>query len=121
MIPAFRGESVTRLRAVASDNGYGGIEADWTTPEELSLAGCGLAPITVEELLAAGRDAAEDAWTLYAPQADVRHSDRIQRATGETFEVDGHPNVWRSPHTGREPGMTVRMRRIAGPALGVAP
>lgn len=113
-IPSLHGETVVRLRGAETTNGYGNTEIDWSDPDRLSIAGCGLAPLAGEELADRGRQGVEDAWTLYAPfGADIDHKDRIATSHG-TFDVDGQPGPWVSPLSGRRHGLTATLRRIEG-------
>lgn len=113
-IPSIHGATVTRLRGDKVDDGYGGEAIDWSTPAELKIDGCGMAPLAGEELTDRGRQGVEDAWTLYAPYgADITAKDRIVSPWG-TFEVDGAPSPWVSPLSGRRHGLTVTLRWIDG-------
>lgn len=108
------GETVTRLRGTTESDGYGGTRTDWSDPDELDIYPCAVAPLVEEELLARGREGITEAWTVYAPyKSDIRASDRI-RYDGMDFDVDGVPGNWRSPFTGSEFGMAVRIVRIEG-------
>lgn len=113
--PFVHGETVVRLRAVEATNAYGDIERDWANAAEARIDGCALAPTVEQEFHQPGRDGVEVGWTLYAPYAaDVTAYDRIEHHRYGMFEVDGEPGLWRSPFTGREAGMTVRLRRVEG-------
>lgn len=106
------GIAVTRLRGVKVADGYGGETIDWSAPVSVRINNCAIAPLVEPEVLQAGQQATIEAWTLYAPHSDIRHNDRIEVDGFGLFEVDGDPGLWRSPYTGRKPGMTVRLRRI---------
>lgn len=55
--------------------------------------------------------------TIYAPfESDVQASDEIVIPAGEAiqagiYQVDGNPQRWKSPFTGRTPGMVIRLTR----------
>lgn len=52
--------------------------------------------------------------TFYAePDADVRRTDRLE-TEGRLWAVDGDPMAWRSPVTGRRPGLQVNLRSVRG-------
>jgi hypothetical protein len=108
------GVTVTRLRGDTVDDGYNGSRIDWTTPDELEIPGCALAPRVEPELRDDGRQGVFHAWTLYMPYgADIAAHDRVDTPQG-LFEVEGEPGDWRSPYTGREHGATVHLQRIDG-------
>ena len=108
------GETVTRRRGQTVDN-YGTQTVDWSQPStDITIAGCAVAPSTTDELIAAGREGPIFDATLYAPfGADIGWRDRIVCSFG-VFDVDGEPSPWKSPFTGWEPGVAVRLKRVAG-------
>lgn len=109
-----RGETVTRLRGTEVEDGYGGVRFDFTDPDELDIVGCGVAPLTAEELRDRGRQGTERGWTVYGPHgADVEFTDRV-RIRGEVFEVEGGARDWESPHTGRRAGSVFAAFAIDG-------
>lgn len=108
------GITVTRLRAPLVPDGYGGTERDWNAPDSLEVGPCAVAPLVEDEAHQRGRVGVTEAWTLYAPyDADIEAHDRIVHE-GRTFDVDGDPGRWRSPFSGREHGMAVRLVRQEG-------
>lgn len=50
---------------------------------------------------------------LLPPDTSVTAVDAVDVA-GQRFEVDGMPNVWTSPLTGRQFGVEVRLKRVTG-------
>ena len=111
--PFRRGYTATRLRAAMASDGYGGAALSWNEPDRLAICGCAGAPGAGEENHTLGRDAITETWTLYAPLADVVARDRVETPHG-VFEVDGPAGRWVSPFTGREAGMTIRLRVVEG-------
>lgn len=108
------GVTVTRLRATAVDDGYNGTRLDWTTPDELDIPGCGLAPRAEEEQRERSRQGLTEGWTLYCPyDADIAFQDRVVTSQG-TYEVEGSLLPWRNPFTGREAGATIHLRVVEG-------
>ena len=93
MLPGIANETVIRLRATATDNGYGDSGLDWTAPATLSIEGCSVQPLDGQEVLL-DRDAVVSRWKLYAPlTADITSTDRI-RHRGVDYEVDGSIQDW---------------------------
>lgn len=110
------GETATRLRAAAVTDPYSGEvdDRDWSTPDELAIPGCGFDPGGTTELIEVGRAAVLTQPTLFAPaDADIGPADRIE-IRSRTWEVDGDPALWRSPFTGWEPGLVVKLRLFEG-------
>jgi hypothetical protein len=54
------------------------------------------------------------AWVqMYCPPgSDIKNSDRVKLPNGRTYTVDGDPVTWRSPYTGKQPGMVVRLKGV---------
>lgn len=109
-----KGVTVTRLRAAKVDDGYNGVRLDWSHPDRLDIPGCAMAPRVEDERRQQGRQGVLEAWTAYLPYgSDVTFEDRLLTPHG-TFEVEGAPNPWRNPYTGRQAGMTVYLQRVDG-------
>lgn len=109
-----KGEPVVRLRGVEVTDRYGATVLDWTSPSELVIDGCALAPRMGGENHDAGRQGVIIGWTLLAPTgSDIGPKDRIQ-ARGFVHEVDGQPEPWVSPFTDWAPGIEIALRRIEG-------
>lgn len=53
---------------------------------------------------------------LLPPDTDAQALTAIDALSvaGQMFEIDGVPNVWASPLTGRQFGVEVRLRRVTG-------
>lgn len=110
-----KGETVTRLRATTTSDGYGGTVLDWTTPTEATIEGVALAPRTGEEIHGPGRAGVIIGFTLYCDyDADITYEDRIRRADGAVYEFEGQPGQWDNPFSGYEHGMTGALRRVEG-------
>lgn len=110
------GETVVRQRATSADNPYSGEagDTDWTTPGLLTITGCAFDPGGSLEPTEQGRTAVITQPTLYAPpNSDVLAGDRLV-VRGRTWDVDGDPADWRSPFTGWEPGMAIKLKAVEG-------
>lgn len=111
------GETVVRLRAATTEDPYSGESdgaLDWSNPTELTITGCGFDPGGSFENTEARRDAITTQPTLYAPaDADITANDRVQ-VRSLTYDVQGHPALWRSPFTGWTPGIAVTLRLFEG-------
>lgn len=107
------GETVTRLRSTSVTNRYGGADKDWTDPDEVTIAGCAVAP-RLEGEVTDGREGVVIGWTVFAPaDADVLATDRL-RIRSVDHDVDGQPGEWLSPYTGTPKGLEIRTRRVDG-------
>lgn len=110
------GEIATRLRgeAVADPYSAEATALSWDDPDELEIPGCGFDPGGSLEPVEVGRAAVITQPTLYAPaDADVLAGDRVE-VRSLTWEVDGDPALWRSPFTGWEPGLVVKLKKVSG-------
>lgn len=113
------GETVTRLRGVASANPYSAAptDVDWANPTSLVIEGVAFDPGGSAEPISAESDMRVITQpTIYDPSyADVTAGDRVVRAlTGKTYEVDGDPAQWRSPYTGWAPGQVIKLKIVEG-------
>lgn len=110
------GETVTRQRGMAVTDPYSGTASgiDWTTPNELTIDGCGFNPGDSSEPVQTARGAVVTTPEVYAPaDADVLPGDRLV-VRGYTFEVDGRPKRWISPFTGWAPGLVIALKEVDG-------
>ena len=106
-------QTVTRRRATTTTDRYGNTVANWSTPAELAIDGCIVAPDTNAETNDLGRQGVLVGWSLFRhSDADIEALDRIVTADG-TFEVDGEPARWSSPHSALR-GIDVQLRRMEG-------
>lgn len=107
-------EAVTRLRAGdgGTDRHHNPVQ-DWDDPDELEIPDCSVAPRYSDEERGQGREGVVIGLTVYVRRTvDVVATDRIV-ARGDTWQVDGDPADWRSPHTNRR-GMQIQLRRVEG-------
>lgn len=110
------GETVTRLRATTTSNPYSGDSdrLDWTDPDTLDIPGCGVNPGGSNEPTQDARHAVITQPEVYAPAgADVLAGDRLL-VRSRTFDVDGDPQDWRSPFTGWQPGLVIKLKIVEG-------
>lgn len=107
------GETITVLRPTDTEDRYHNVVQDWSDPERTDVEGCAVAPSSSSEDNA-NRQGVVAGLTVYAPaDADIRHTDRVE-VRGLVYEVDGTPNDWRSPFSGRRPGLEVALKRVEG-------
>lgn len=109
------GETVYRLRAELTVDGYGDRAPDWSDPARMALMGAAVAPQSQREDLI-GRDATLTTATVYVRASalvDVRASDRME-VRGVVFDVDGEPQEWVSPFSGRRQGWVIPLKRVVG-------
>jgi len=106
-------ETVTRLRAAEAGTDRRG-NAEPGEPTRLDIDGCAVAPRGQGENRTEGRQAVTSGWTVYAPTgADVLATDQVE-VRGVVYEVDGEPADWRSPFSGRRPGLVFDVVRVEG-------
>lgn len=107
-------EMVVRIRAGASTttDGYGNPVAGADAERELPTLG--IAPRVSSEFNEPGRTAVIVGLTVFFPGGtDVLSTDRF-RVRGTVYEVVGEAGDWRSPFTGRRPGIEVALKRVMG-------
>lgn len=110
------GETVTRLRRYAETDPYSGEveEVSWEDAYELEVAGCAFNPGVSSEPLEVGRNAVITRPEVYAPAgSDILAGDRLV-VRDLTYEVAGDVADFRSPFTGWQPGIVVRLERVDG-------
>jgi hypothetical protein len=106
------GESVTRLRPVAS--GTDRYENPTFTDSSTTLTGAAFAPGGAVEPVEVGRASVVTSPSLYfRSTVDLLATDRVV-VRGITYTVEGDPAVWVSPFTGETRGVSVSLRRVAG-------
>ena len=87
---------------------------DLTETPRGSIHQCGVAPETsVEDN--DKREQVDTRATVYAPYSvvQVRAGDKV-RVNDKLWHVDGDPEEWASPFTGRKPGRVIRIRQVRG-------
>jgi hypothetical protein len=111
------GETITVRRPASPGTSPRG---DPLPATEHTVAGCVIAPQVSIGQNASGeivdrRDTVITGLALFAPpNADIRPTDRIVRADGTVWEVEGEPGDWLSPFTGWHPGIQLGIRRVTG-------
>lgn len=111
--PFAYGTTVTVQRATPVVDRYGNSRPG-TYTDHHTIAGCGIAPRTSDDLTDRGRLGVVVGLTMFAPyDADLLSSDRVV-VGGETYETVGDPGQWRSPLTGWQPGLEIALRRVEG-------
>jgi len=109
----FRNSETITVRRPASPAATGprGDPLPWTTR---TVDGCVFAPRMSTEAVDR-RDTVVVGLTLYAPaDADIQATDRIVRADGSVWDVDGMPGTWATPFTNWKPGLQVAVKRVTG-------
>lgn len=61
-----------------------------------------------------GRDTITTQPTVYLPAGTVVDGTSAVTARGVRYDVDGQPREWRSPFTGRQPGVEIRLLSVTG-------
>lgn len=103
-----------RAHSSAGDDGFGNPVDSWSAP--VSVPVYGVAPGTPGEDYEPGANRSLIPWVVYGPTASlggVSSRDRIDWA-GNTYEVDGDPEVFDYGPFGYEPGARVRIVRVEG-------
>lgn len=116
------GETVVRLRATTTTDPYSGeaTALDWSSPESLTIAGCGIAsggsfgtPGSVETVETDRNAIVSDFDVILPHGTDVTAADRLV-VRGLTCEVQGRPFEWHNPFTGWQPGLLIRAKIVEG-------
>lgn len=105
------GEPVTiRQRIPAGLDAYGNaVFTDQTT----IVTGCAFSPgLSIEATQ--GRDTITSQPVAYLPAGTAVAGIDALTVRGVRYEVDGTPNVWRSPFTGVTRGIEVRLKGVTG-------
>lgn len=105
-----RGESVTVLRPAGRDlrHGDGGTENPHTI-DNVVIDWDGTSEVTDN-----GEAVISDVVLYCPPGADIRSIDRVKLPDGDRYRVIGKPAPWRSPYTGRRPGVVVKLKGVKG-------
>jgi len=109
------GDTVTVKRPAKRDR-----TGDRTAPPvPHQIQGCAIAPETGSSAASSSTDtdaqrATVVSWRyLYCPAgADIEIGDAVILPSGRTFLVEGEPAEWKSPFTGWQPGIVVRLRGV---------
>jgi hypothetical protein len=110
------GETITRQRATGRADRYSGedTDLDWSTPDEVDIAGVAVEPVSTFETVTTAGDRVDFDLRLYLPYgADVKPLDRVV-VRGGTYDVKGERSDWHNPYTGAEPGSVVLCKRVKG-------
>lgn len=112
-MPSFHQDTVTRLRALVTDDRYGDQSRDWPNAAAATLSGCRLVPAAGSEDTV-DRDQITRRWLLFVPGADtdLLATDRI-RWRGQDFDVDGEVRRWQSA-TGNLGHLELDLMRVEG-------
>jgi hypothetical protein len=108
------GETVTRQRGTPEADRYNKTVIDWSNPNELDIAPCGVAQSgSIEPLVDARTEVDSDFDVFMPPGADVLASDRLV-IRDLVCEVVGAPFDWLNPFTGWTPGTVARAKIVEG-------
>lgn len=110
------GETGTRLRAAVTVDPYSGETTgrDWSNPTTLVIPDLAFNPGSSNEPSEVGRNAVITQPEVYGPVGiDVLAGDRLA-IRGRTYEVEGDPAEWRSPFTGWEAGVVIKLELVEG-------
>lgn len=111
------GETITVRRPASPGTSPRG---DPLPAAEHTVDGCVIAPQVSIGQASSGeivdrRDTVITGLALYAPPgADIQPTDRVVRADGTLWDVEGEPGDWLDPFTGWHPGIVVAIRRVTG-------
>jgi hypothetical protein len=109
------GEPATRLRGTPLVDRFSGeaTSIDWTAPNTAPLTGA-FDPGSSTVQFEVGRDPVVTQPSFITDfGADVRAGDRLT-IRGRTWDVDGDPAEYRSPFSGWEAGMVVKLKAVRG-------
>lgn len=107
-------ETIVRIRAEETgEDRYHNPVYDWDGADRLDITGCSVSPRTEGEDTTRGREGVVIGFAVRVRRTvDVVATDRVE-VRGETYQVDGEPADWRSPHTNRR-GTEILLRRVEG-------
>lgn len=77
------------------------------------IDGCAIWPTVTTEIVTGQDTVTWDLECLLPPDTDILPTDRVL-FDGETYDVVGRPMRWRSPITGRKPGIQVNLKSQTG-------
>lgn len=113
MSRSFYTETWTRLRAVLATDAHGNKSPDWSDPDEATISGCRLQPVSAEELME-NRFESDVRYRLLAPfGSDVTYMDRLVGPDSLTYEVAADPLKHQSP-LGAARHDEIMLRRVTG-------
>lgn len=93
-------------------NAFGDFPAG-SVPTRIETSGAYADSGTSEDTTGRGATVSTGAQLFLPYGTDVRRTDRVE-VRGQTWEVDGDPQHWRSPLTGREAGTVINLRSVRG-------
>jgi hypothetical protein len=106
------GEQVTVRRSTVGVDAYGDpVRATWS--DLATYPRCAVWPSASTEDNAGRSEVDTTLQMALPPGADVLSTDRLVWR-GDTYEVIGDPFAWRSPFTGRAPGVQLTVQRVTG-------
>lgn len=108
------GETVTIISRTVSGRDGDGNDVYETT--ETPVPGSVFAPFGATELIQ-GQDTTIANPTVYLGDPDVvpRATDKVRRANGDVYDIDGEPQVYPpNPFTGERVGAVLRLERVTG-------
>lgn len=109
---ALFGETLTLLSRTVSGQDSDGNDV-WSVVET-AVKQCAVWPRTSVELVQ-GQDLSIIGLAALLPHGViVAATDRIRRADGTVWEIDGEPGIWTSSLTGTKAGVQVNLRRVTG-------
>jgi hypothetical protein len=109
-------QTIAVMRAVhVTESRHGATRRDWASAQQRAVHGCDVQPIST---LTAQEDDVDREYIathlrLFAPaNADLEATDRVLWS-GQTFEIDGPPHVWRG-EGGRPHHIEAELKRLTG-------
>jgi len=116
MVTFRHGETMIRDRRGEVIDPYSGlmVAGDWDPTLTATIENVAVAPSTSVLVSDATRTQIITSVSAYADyHADVRPGDRLTGPSG-VWLAEGEPARWRSPYTGREEGLEIRIERVDG-------
>lgn len=103
-----------RARRVSAPDNPDAMVNDWTTPDEVPLAGYFELDSSTEQIdPVRGQVITLRTLVVPDPDADVRRGDRIVQGP-RTWTVHGYPHAPKNPFTGWRPGLFIRLMEGIG-------
>ncbi len=106
-----RGETITVLRPTNVNTRHPG---DGVTEVPHTIDNVVINWSGTSEINAHGEVEVSDVVLYLPPGSDIRSIDRVKLPDGDRYHVIGKPAPWRSPWTGRRPGIEVKLKGVKG-------
>ena len=108
------GETITRKRAATKTLADRTTVRDWDNTTSVELEHMNVQPLSQQEIVDRSRHANVVQFRVYSRPWSIPDIDPLDRIVwrGDTYTVDGQPQVWPDPVTGRDHHVVFIMERV---------